>query len=758
MRLEIIDSITSLFFLLLVETNQNGKFYAIKNHLSSSKSSSSLYRNNLTDSPLLENHKNQQNLTLTQLNLNVPIIKEDDGFMELWPEIDENSSINFEEGDTLDRLNVLNDQLSSMNGLNRSDDSFFRNSINSSKIKSNLFLGQSSMNKSTETNSIALSELSNLDSIEDVEIDSYFQQNRHQTIQPQQSIKNQSNSNLPPYTIQNNSNQLPQIFSSSANNRKGQWICEDNDLVLKNDVLLVRNKSINSSTLRNCNKQISYHNKLPIEAAAISTTIPSTMANLNAYQIKSDQNQLNALTLLENINSNNNRIRNNSMSTDVSSHDEGFASQPEDDIDDLDSNVSTSPTISHNNPVENDPLNAVVLNNLLGEKLDINGSVYLIDQAQPIVVGAIAESNITDPTKFESTDTTSTSIPILIDPNQLKSFSNVPNDSAIKNETLNFDLNQSSSNEMQSRHHSTLADVRQTKRRNQTNKKGSNLNVAVNENDDFDDFEDDEDDDDESFYGDYDASDLIGACISDDMENKWSLNMGRTRKGNNKRYFWQYNVQSKGPKGPKFSPTSFDENDDPHVFNEISDPVFAPDCQVEGVKHSGKARKGDGNDLTANPRKLLMIGLELKKLSEIINDLTPVTELPFVCRNNSRKEKNKLASRACRLKKKAQHEANKIKLYGLHREHGRMIKKIQQIRHIIEIGLRIKESNFNTLEINVDDVQFYPKNCLDLAKLLEKINVKNTNQFDIAGNTATFVNHILDNVTLGSVDGGLNNY
>ncbi|KAF7490686.1 Protein CREBRF -like protein [Sarcoptes scabiei] len=283
---------------------------------------------------------------------------------------------------------------------------------------------------------------------------------------------------------------------------------------------------------------------------------------------------------------------------------------------------------------------------------------------------------------------------------------------------------------MQSRHHSTLADVRQTKRRNQTNKKGSNLNVAINENDDFDDFEDDEDDDDESFYGDYDASDLIGACISDDMENKW----------------------------PKFSPTSFDENDDPHVFNEISDPVFAPDCQVEGVKHSGKARKGDGNDLTANPRKLLMIGLELKKLSEIINDLTPVTELPFVCRNNSRKEKNKLASRACRLKKKAQHEANKIKLYGLHREHGRMIKKIQQIRHIIEIGLRIKESNFNTLEINVDDVQFYPKNCLDLAKLLEKINVKNTNQFDIAGNTATFVNHILDNVTLGSVDGGLNNY
>ena len=53
---------------------------------------------------------------------------------------------------------------------------------------------------------------------------------------------------------------------------------------------------------------------------------------------------------------------------------------------------------------------------------------------------------------------------------------------------------------------------------------------------------------------------------------------------------------------------------------------------------------------TANPKKLLMIGLELKKLSKIINDLTPVAEVPMNNKSNSRKEKNKLASRACRLK------------------------------------------------------------------------------------------------------------
>lgn len=60
---------------------------------------------------------------------------------------------------------------------------------------------------------------------------------------------------------------------------------------------------------------------------------------------------------------------------------------------------------------------------------------------------------------------------------------------------------------------------------------------------------------------------------------------------------------------------------------------------------SGKARKGDGNDLTPNPRKLNAIGKELDKLSRTINEMTPVSELPFNIRPKSRKEKNKLASR-----------------------------------------------------------------------------------------------------------------
>jgi len=148
------------------------------------------------------------------------------------------------------------------------------------------------------------------------------------------------------------------------------------------------------------------------------------------------------------------------------------------------------------------------------------------------------------------------------------------------------------------------------------------------------------------------------------------------------RYFWQYNVQAKGPKGQKLSLDTTIH--DPHKLNEIIDPVFSDNVSVHGIKHSGKARRGDGNDLTANPKKLAAIGKELDKLGKDINALTPVSEVPFPTRTKSRKEKNKLASRACRLKKKAQHEANKLKLHGLEEEHNDLIRSMQQVKRILQ--------------------------------------------------------------------------
>merc|ERR1712117_255538 len=156
---------------------------------------------------------------------------------------------------------------------------------------------------------------------------------------------------------------------------------------------------------------------------------------------------------------------------------------------------------------------------------------------------------------------------------------------------------------------------------------------------------------------------------------------GGTSGNKKERHFWQYNVQAKGPKGQKIVIDT--KMDDPHQLNDIVDPVFSGDVQLQGIKHSGKARRGDGNDLTANPRKLAAIGKELDQLGVVINDLTPVSEMPFGARCKSRKEKNKLASRACRLKKKAQHEANKLKLSGLEEEHNELMRSLDQIKSIV---------------------------------------------------------------------------
>ncbi|XP_062553985.1 protein CREBRF homolog isoform X1 [Armigeres subalbatus] len=202
-----------------------------------------------------------------------------------------------------------------------------------------------------------------------------------------------------------------------------------------------------------------------------------------------------------------------------------------------------------------------------------------------------------------------------------------------------------------------------------------------------------------------------------------------------KRYFWQYNVQAKGPKGQRLVIKTHTE--DPHFLNEVTDPVFSPNCSVRGIKnlrlqHSGKARKGDGNDLTPNPKKLHSIGKELDKLGRVINDMTPVSELPFNARPKTRKEKNKLASRACRLKKKAQHEANKIKLYGLETEHKRLMNGIKQMKHKL-----------------VTKCSQVPTESTEEQKQKMETLVSSATKLKIAGNSTEFVNKILDIIKAG---------
>ncbi|XP_060594383.1 uncharacterized protein LOC132748763 [Ruditapes philippinarum] len=246
----------------------------------------------------------------------------------------------------------------------------------------------------------------------------------------------------------------------------------------------------------------------------------------------------------------------------------------------------------------------------------------------------------------------------------------------------------------------------------------------------------DEDSDSDKDFDDDSDSDLEGG------HDIGSLNPSESLIGTKeKQYFWQYNVQSKGPKGTR---VKFDLEEDPHVLNDFEDPVFGSTSSGNlasigvSIKHGGKARKGDGNDIVPSPKKLCQIGLQLRKINGQINDFVPASELPSQARSKSRKEKNKLASRACRLKKKAQHEANKVKLHGLELEHRRLLTVIHLIRQKLYTRLKKEQT---------DDKR-------SMSEILESLIKKHLGEM-VGGHTTDYVNSVIHKVEAGDHTGGI---
>jgi hypothetical protein len=58
------------------------------------------------------------------------------------------------------------------------------------------------------------------------------------------------------------------------------------------------------------------------------------------------------------------------------------------------------------------------------------------------------------------------------------------------------------------------------------------------------------------------------------------------------------------------------------VLKDFEDPVFDPVASkfVAGttIRHGGKARRGDGTDVSPNPKKLYQIGQQINKLNKQI--------------------------------------------------------------------------------------------------------------------------------------------
>ncbi|KAF7213343.1 CREB3 regulatory factor-like [Nothobranchius furzeri] len=149
----------------------------------------------------------------------------------------------------------------------------------------------------------------------------------------------------------------------------------------------------------------------------------------------------------------------------------------------------------------------------------------------------------------------------------------------------------------------------------------------------------------------------------------------------------------------------------------------------EGKKGRRKARKTDASDLTPNPQKLHNIGEQLQKLNAAIKGMGSVNDMPVVARARSRKEKNKLASRACRLKKKAQHEANKIKLWGLNQEYENLLGALLQIKEVIRRRVESSEEDEDSDQRG-------------MTQRLEDI-LKDSSGPLVAGRTKDFVQRIL---------------
>ncbi|KAG8439294.1 hypothetical protein GDO86_005495 [Hymenochirus boettgeri] len=244
------------------------------------------------------------------------------------------------------------------------------------------------------------------------------------------------------------------------------------------------------------------------------------------------------------------------------------------------------------------------------------------------------------------------------------------------------------------------------------------------EEEEEEDYEDDKDDISDTFsepgYENDSVEDLKGiAAIS-------------SRKRGKRRYFWEYSEQ--------MMPSQQEGLLKPSEWNRDTLPSNL--YQKNGLHHGKytvkKSRRTDVEDLTPNPRKLLQIGGELRKLNKVISDLTPVSELPLTARPRSRKEKNKLASRACRLKKKAQYEANKVKLWGLNTEYDNLLFVINSIKQEIINRIQIPWEEWSaSMEQKVD------------------VMIKDTLDSPVAGQTSEFVNQVLEKTSEGDPTGGL---
>ncbi|ETE73857.1 hypothetical protein L345_00304, partial [Ophiophagus hannah] len=205
---------------------------------------------------------------------------------------------------------------------------------------------------------------------------------------------------------------------------------------------------------------------------------------------------------------------------------------------------------------------------------------------------------------------------------------------------------------------------------------------------------------------------------NDSVEDLKEMTAISCRKRGKRRYFWEYSEQ--------LTPSQQERMLRPSEWNRETLPSNM--YQKNGLHHGKyavkKSRRTDVEDLTPNPKKLLQIGNELRKL----NKEQYLTFNSFSSQHH----------RACRLKKKAQYEANKVKLWGLNTEYDNLLFVINSIKQ--EIVNRVQSPK--------------DERVTNMSQKLDVL-IKDTLGQPVSGQTSEFVNQVLEKTAEGDPTGGL---
>uniref|UniRef100_H3AQT4 Uncharacterized protein n=1 Tax=Latimeria chalumnae TaxID=7897 RepID=H3AQT4_LATCH len=254
-------------------------------------------------------------------------------------------------------------------------------------------------------------------------------------------------------------------------------------------------------------------------------------------------------------------------------------------------------------------------------------------------------------------------------------------------------------------------------------------NEATEEEEEDDDYE--EQDADKEASSDYNSESGMSNKNEDDPTARaLSEEPARRQK---RRYFWEYSRSQSSPTKPgrRLSPAVWDRNMLP-----------SNQYQKENRLSTGKMVLSRNHDSMLDWTTPLWKDEGCLKSINKRNISNQCFCMPIIARPERGKEAELVCRRACRLKKKAQHEANKIKLWGLNQEHeDALLRVIVGIK--AEIVRRVGSSEQNDGE----------KMTEKLEKLLKQMQVSQGPV--VAGQTSEFVQKVLERVAAGDPMGGL---